>query len=121
MENMKELVSKSILLDKKRTMYINIFFFENGCFIMLSENSSRIGSLTIASSLSNKVTKAQIIPSKYDSLFIDSIAQRISLMLNGLCLVSLHNMSSLNIDDMKIIMGEILNIISERAKEDERK
>lgn len=118
---MKELVSKSILLDKKRTMYINILFFENGCFIILSENSYRIGSITISSSLSNKVTKAHIIPSKYDSFFIDSIAQRISLMLNGLCLVSLHNKNLLNINDMKIIMSEILDIISERAKEDERK
>lgn len=120
MENMKELISKSILLDKNRTMYINIFFFENGCFIILSENSYRIGSITISSSLSNKVTKAHIIPSKYDSFFIDSVAQRISSMLNGLCLVSLHNKNLLNLNDMKIIMGEILDIINERAK-DERK
>lgn len=117
MKNMKELVSKSILLDKNRTMYINIFFFENGCFIILSENSYRIGSITISSSLSNKVSKAHIIPSKSDSFFIDSIAQRISLMLNGLCLVSLHNKNLLNINDMKIIMGEILDIINERAKD----
>ena len=41
-------------------------------------------------------------------------------MLNGLCLVSLHNKNLLNLNDMKIIMGEILDIINERAK-DERK
>jgi hypothetical protein len=46
------------------------------------------------------------------------MAQRISLMLNGICLVSLHSKNPLNIEDMKIITGEILNIVTERTKED---
>lgn len=118
MKNIEKLVSNTILLDEKRKMYIKMLFFDNGCFIILSENSHRIGSMTIASSLANNVTKSQIIPSRFDSLFIDSMAQRISLMLNGICLVSLHTKNPLNIEDMKIITGEILNIVSERTKED---
>ena len=115
---MEKLVSNTISLDEKRKMHINMLFFDNGCFIVLSENSYRLGSMTIASSFANNVTKSQIIPSQCDSLFIDSTAQRISLMLNGICLVSLNNKNPLNIEDMKIITGEILNIVSERTKED---
>ena len=42
------------------------------------------------SSLSNKVTSTIVIPSKFDLILINSIAQRIALMLNGICLLSLN-------------------------------
>ena len=118
MEKKDNILVKFLRLDDKRTINLKLIFFENGCFIIISENSDRIGSITISSSVSNKVTSAIIIPSKFDSIFINSIAQRISLMLNGICLVSLHTKNPLKIEDMKIITGEILNIVSERTKED---
>ena len=104
--------------DKRRIIHIKLIFFENGCFIIISENSNRIGSVTMASSISNKVTSAIVIPSKFDSIFIKSIAQRISLMLNGICLVSLHIKTPLDVKSMKTIMGEILNIVSTQAEKD---
>jgi hypothetical protein len=98
-----------------------LIFFENGCFIIISENSDRIGSITISSSVTNKVTSAIVIPSKYDSIFINSIAQRISLMLNGICLVSIYTKTHLDINSMKTIMGEILSMIKIKAENDENK
>jgi hypothetical protein len=32
-------------------------------------------------------------------------------MINGICLVSLYSVKQLNLDDMKAIMGEIMNIV----------
>ena len=32
-------------------------------------------------------------------------------MITGICLVSLYSVKQLNLDDMKAIMGEIMNIL----------
>lgn len=121
MEDKGGMLVKDIQIDDKRIVHIKSIFFENGCFIIISENSNRIGSVTMASSLSNKVTSAIIIPSKFDSVFINSIAQRISLMINGICLVSLHIKTPLDVKSMKTIMGEILNMIGTQAEKDAKR
>ncbi|HEX7142578.1 MAG TPA: hypothetical protein VF222_08875 [Nitrososphaeraceae archaeon] len=121
MEDKGDMLVKDIQIDDKRIVHIKSIFFENGCFIIISENSNRIGSVTMASSLSNKVTSAIIIPSKFDSVFINSIAQRISLMINGICLVSLHIKTPLDVKSMKTIMGEILNMIGTQAEKDAKR
>jgi hypothetical protein len=121
MEDKDDMLVKDIQIDDKRTIYIKSIFFENGCFIIISENSNRIGSVTMASSLSNKVTSAIVIPSKFDSFFINSIAQRIALMLNGICLVSLHIKTPLDVKSMKTIMEEILDRISGQAEKDAKR
>jgi len=121
MEDKDDVLVKDIKRDDKRIVHIKSIFFENGCFIIISENSNRIGSVTMATSISNKVTSAIVIPSKFDSIFIKSIAQRVSLMLNGICLVSLHIKTPLDVKSMKTIMGEILNMISTRAENDTKR
>ena len=121
MEDKDDILGKDIKIDDKRIINIKSIFFENGCFIIISENSNRIGSVTMASSLSNKVTSAIVIPSKFDSFFINSIAQRIALMLNGICLVSLHIKTPLDVKSMKTIMEEILGRISGHAEKDEKR
>lgn len=121
MEEKDNVLVKDIQIEDKRTIRIKLIFFENGCFIIISENSNKIGSITISSSISNKVTSAIIIPSKFDSIFINSIAQRISLMLNGICLVSLHTKIQLDLKSMKTIMGEILSMISTQAENNAKK
>lgn len=121
MEDKGDMLVKDIQIDDKRIVHIKSIFFENGCFIIISENSNRIGSVTMASSLSNKVTSAIVIPSKFDSVFINSIAQRISLMINGICLVSLHIKTPLDVKSMKTIMGEILNMVSTQAEKDAKR
>ena len=75
----------------------------------------------MATSISNKVTSAIVRPSKFDSIFIKSIAQRVSLMLNGICLVSLHIKTPLDVKSMKTIMEEILDRISGQAEKDAKR
>jgi hypothetical protein len=38
-------------------------------------------------------------------------------MINGICLVSLHNKAQLQLDDMKAIMGEVMSIIGSKKHE----
>jgi len=102
-----------------RDFTIQSLFFENGCFLIISEGSPRIGAISASiSSSGGKVNTAKVIPSKYDSIFITTISERVSSMINGICLVSLHNKSQLQLEDMKAIMAAVMDIIDKR-KDDE--
>jgi hypothetical protein len=111
------LVIRTAESESGRIFFIKFLFFDNGCFIAIAEASDRIGSISVSISSSNKVNTARVIPSKFDSIFISSISERISLMINGICILSLHNTKQLNLDDMKAIMEEIMNLLGEKYSE----
>jgi hypothetical protein len=105
------LVVRKVKTDSQKSFYLKCISFENGLFILVGEGADRIGSLTISISSSNKTNTATVIPSKYNSMFINTVSERVSSMINGICLVSLYSVEQLNLDDMKAIMEEIMNII----------
>jgi hypothetical protein len=100
-----------------RNFFVQTIFFQNGCIVIIFEGEPRIGAVSVAISTSNKVNVAKVIPSKYDSIFINTVAEKVSSMINGICLVSLHNKSQLQLDDMKAIMGEVMNIVGSKKHE----
>lgn len=101
----------------KRTFLIKFLSFQNGCFISVSESLNRIGSISVSISASNKVNTAKVIPSKFNSMFVSTISERVASMINGICLISLHSLTQLEFDDMKAIMGEIMNLVEDRHNE----
>jgi hypothetical protein len=106
----------------KRTFLIKFLSFQNGCFISISESLNRIGSISVSISASNKVNTAKVIPSKFNPMFVSTISERVASMINGICLISLHSLKQLEFDDMKAIMGEIMDLVEDRYKENgERK
>lgn len=115
------LVVREIKTESQRTFSLKCVSFENGLFIVVAEGANRIGSLTVSISSSNKSNTATVIPSKYDSMFINTISEKVSSMLNGICVVSLYNAKQLNLEDMKAIMGEIMNIIGGKLNGDDKK
>ncbi|HJS83170.1 MAG TPA: hypothetical protein VJ742_10095 [Nitrososphaera sp.] len=87
--------------------------------MIISEGLPRIGAISASISTSGgKVNTAKVIPSKYDSIFITTISEKVSSMINGICLVSLHNKTQLQLEDMKAIMAAVMDIIDKR-KDDE--
>ena len=102
---------QSVSSESHRTFLIKFLSFENGCFISLTEGSDRIGSLCVSISSSNKVNTAKVIPSKFDSIFVSTISEKVSSMVNGVCIVSLHSTKQLQLCDMKAIMEEITNLV----------
>jgi hypothetical protein len=108
--------------ESKRIFLIKFLSFQNGCFLSLAEGSNRIGSLSVSISSSNKVNTAKVIPSKFDSMFVSTISERVSGMINGICIVSLHSTKQLQLGDMKAIMDEIMNLVKEEynRSEDEK-
>jgi hypothetical protein len=116
-EGSEALILRTVRAPSTRIFLIKFLSFQNGCFIIVAEDSNRIGSLYVSIASANKVSTAKVIPSKYDSIFINTISEKISTMINGICLVCMHSVKNLHLDDMKAIMGEIMNLV---GKEDER-
>ncbi|MBV9669302.1 MAG: hypothetical protein JO327_14390 [Nitrososphaeraceae archaeon] len=120
---MQNKVSDRILIrsvsseESHRTFLIKFLSFQNGCFVSLSEGSDRIGSLCVSISSSNKVNTAKVIPSKFDSIFVSTISEKVSFMVNGICIVSLHNTKQLQLCDMKAIMEEIMNLVKNESNQ----
>ena len=104
---------RNITSEGKRTFLVKFLSFQNGCFISVSESLNRIGSISVSISATNKVNTAKVIPSKFNSMFVSTISERIASMINGICLLSLHSLKQLEFDDMKAIMGEIMNLVEE--------
>ncbi len=107
--------SRIVISATRRNFALQSLFFQNGCFVVISEDGPRIGALSVSiGAAGGKVNTAKIIPSKYDSIFINTISEKVSSMLNGICLVSLHSKTPLELDDMKAIMEGIMNIVGSR-------
>jgi hypothetical protein len=118
MENEPEvLVTEIVSPGTGRNFFLSNTFFQNGCFIVVAEGQPRIGAVSMAISASNKVSVAKVIPSKHDSIFINTMAEKVSSMINGISLVSLHSKSQLQLDDMKAIMEGVMNNISSKRHE----
>ena len=114
------LASKIVSQSTGRDFFLKNFFFQNGCFIIISEGEEwRIGAVSASISTANKVNTAKVIPSKYDSMFISTIAEKVSSMINGICLISFYSKAQLQLEDMKAIMGEIMNTIGSRKHEEQ--
>jgi hypothetical protein len=111
------LVTEIVSPSTGRNFFLSSIFFQNGCFIVITEGQPRIGAVSMAISASNKVSTAKVIPSKHDSIFINTMAEKVSSMINGISLVSLHSKSQLELDDMKAIMEGVLNTISSKRHE----
>lgn len=107
--------------ESQRIFLIKFLSFQNGCFLSLAEGSNRIGSLSVSISSSNKVNTAKVIPSKFDSMFVSTISERVSGMINGICIVSLYSTKQLQLGDMKAIMDEIMNLVKEEYNRSEDK
>lgn len=96
-----------------RKFLINILNYDNGYFISISENELRLGSISVSLSVTNKSNTAKVIPDKNDQLFIDTLSSRISLMKNGICIISLHTKNKLQLEDMKAINEKVLSAVEE--------
>jgi hypothetical protein len=117
MGNEPDVDNKIVSSSTGRNFFLQTTFFQNGCFVVIDEGERRIGAMSVAISTSNKVNVAKVIPSKYDSIFINTVAEKVSSMINGICLVSFHSKSQLHLDDMKAIMEEVTSIVGSKKHE----
>jgi len=104
----------------ERSFLLEAHFYSNGCFISISEGEPRLGAISVAVSSASNTTAVKVIPSRHDPLFANTVAEKVASMINGICAVSFHANSQMRLEDMKAIMGEVMNIVGERKDKDGR-
>jgi hypothetical protein len=94
-----------------RNFSLQILKFENGCFVSVTEGSSKLGSMVVSLTTGQNPITTTVIPSKSESLFLKLIAERISTRMNGIAVVSTFVQKELDPDTAKVLMTEIIEII----------
>ncbi|HEX9678380.1 hypothetical protein [Nitrososphaera sp.] len=103
-----------------RNFLLEASFYSNGCFLSISEGERKLGAISVALSSSSNTSVVKVIPSRNDPLFANTVAEKVASMINGICAVSFHATTQLRLEDMKAIMGEVMNIVEERKDKDGR-
>ena len=96
---------------ESRSFSLQILKFENGCFISVTEGSSKLGSMVVSLTTGQNPITTTVIPSKSESLFLKLIAERISTRMHGIAIVSTSVQKELDPDTAKVLMTEIMEII----------
>jgi hypothetical protein len=94
-----------------RNFSLQILKFENGCFVSVTEGSSKLGSMVVSLTTGQNPITTTVIPSKSESLFLKLIAERISSSMHGIAVVSTFVQKELDPDTAKVLMTEIIEII----------
>jgi hypothetical protein len=121
MQGEADVIGTNVRSGTGREFSIQSLFFQNGSFLIIFEGEPRIGAMSASiSSAASKVNTAKVIPSKYDSIFINTVSEKVASMINGICLVSLYSKVQLQLDDMKAIMEVVMDIIGKRKGDEEQ-
>lgn len=96
---------------ENRTFSLNIQQFENGCFVSVTEGSNKIGSMVISLATGPTPITTTVIPSRTESLFLKLVAERISVRIKGIAIVSTFVQKELEPNIAKALMFEIMEII----------
>jgi hypothetical protein len=94
-----------------RDFFVQILPYDNGDFISISEGKERIGTLVVSISSGGRISTAAVIPSKSETIFLKMVSERVALTINGICIFSLNIEKDLDLDSMKVLMNELMEII----------
>jgi hypothetical protein len=96
-----------------RDFLVQILPYDNGNFISISEGKNGIGMLVVSISSGGRVSTADVIPSKSNTLFLKMVSERVASTINGICIFSLNIEKDLDLDSMKVLMNELMEIIKQ--------
>ncbi len=97
-----------------REFLLSLLRARNGCFLSISEGKEhRLGAMNVSLYNGFSVSTSRIIPSKYNSIFLDLLSQKVARVVNGICIVSFNVNSQLDDACMRYILEGILNLLGE--------
>jgi len=92
---------------------VQILPYDNGNFISVTEGKERIGTLVVSISSGGRISTAAVIPSKSETIFLKMVSERVASTINGICIFSLNIKKDLDLDSMKFLMNELMEIIKQ--------
>ena len=96
---------------ESRSFSLQIQKFENGYFISVTEGANKIGSMVVSLATGPTPITTTVIPSRTESLFLKLVAERISIRMRGITLVSSFIQKELEPSSAKALMSEIMEMI----------
>ena len=96
-----------------RNFLVQILPYDNGNFISITEGKEKIGTLVVSINSGGRISTAAVIPSKSETLFLKMVSERVASTLNGICIFSLNIEKDLDLDSMKVLMNELMEIIKQ--------
>jgi len=101
---------KTVTVDT-RDFLVQVLPFDNGNFISITEGKEKIGTLVVSIGSGGRTSSATVIPSKSETIFLKMVSERVASMVNGICILSLSIQQELELDSMKVLMNEVMEII----------
>ncbi|MGI0102231.1 MAG: hypothetical protein ACREA7_06510 [Nitrosotalea sp.] len=102
---------KKTVTVNQREFLVQIVPFDNGDFISITEGKEKIGMLVVSIGSGGRTSTATVIPSKSETIFLKMVSERVASTINGICIFSLNIQKELELDSMKVLMNEIMEII----------
>jgi len=102
---------KKTVTVNQREFLVQIVPFDNGDFISITEGKEKIGTIVVSISSAGRTSTATVIPSKSDTTFLKMVSERVASTINGICVFSLNVQKELELDIMKVLMNDIMEII----------
>lgn len=103
---------KTVKVDN-REFLVQVVPFYNGNFISITEGKEKIGAMVVSIGSGPRTSTVTVIPSKSESLFLKMVSERIASAINGICIVSINTQKDLELEAMKIIMNDIMEIVKQ--------
>ena len=96
-----------------RHFLVQVLPYYNGNFISITEGKERLGTLVVSISSGGRVSTAAVIPTKSETIFLKMVSERVASTINGICIFSLNIEKDLDLDSMKVLMNELMEIIKQ--------
>jgi hypothetical protein len=115
--NQGNYIEKKIILKSNRVFLLKFIEFNNGCFVSLSEDLCKIGGLHVSVATNNMTQTARVISNIRDPIFMKTMSEKISLMINGIVITNLYNKKPLSLREMQEIMNEVLKLLERKTSD----
>jgi len=90
---------------------VQIVPFDNGDFISITEGKEKIGTIVVSISSAGRTSTATVIPTKSETTFLKMVSERVASTINGICIFSLSVQKELELDSMKVLMNDVMEIV----------
>ena len=102
---------KKTVTVNQREFLVQIVPFDNGDFISITEGKEKIGTIVVSISSAGRTSTATVIPTKLETTFLKMVSERVASTINGICIFSLSVQKELELDSMKVLMNDVMEII----------
>lgn len=95
-----------------REFKLDALRFSNGCFLSISEGGdSRLGSLTVSTSLGGRAESTTVIPGRFGDISSRILGEAVAKMVGGIAVVSTYLRSEPNPGVFRLLLNEARELL----------